>query len=100
MTMSQSMADKTFVAILTHSGKKELGSLPFKIRGQVLRTILRLQDRYSAGERPQDIRPIEGRPGSFGIDSGEFRILYEVNDSTGTLLIWRIGNRKDVYRNL
>ncbi|MCX6020833.1 MAG: type II toxin-antitoxin system RelE/ParE family toxin [Chloroflexi bacterium] len=85
---------------LTHAAEKELEHLPRKLQNQVGRTIDRLENRYSAGERPQDIRPIEGRPGSFGIDTGEFRILYEVDEANRVLLIWRIGNRKDVYRNL
>lgn len=55
---------------------------------------------YSAGTRPQDIRPIEGEPGSFGIDSGEYRILYRVEDDVGRIRVWGIRHRKDVYRNL
>ncbi len=96
------MADRPrrYEVELTRAAEKELERLPGKVRNQIGRTIKRLEERYQAGERPQDIRPIEGRPGSFGIDSGEFRILYEPDEAARLLTIWRIANRKDVYRNL
>ena len=70
------------------------------MRNQIGRALERLVARYNAGERPQDIRPIARWPGSFGIDRGEYRALYRVDEIAARIVVWRVGHRKDVYRNL
>lgn len=92
------MPDRPFELVITRDAQKEIASLGPRIGEQVLRATDRLLERYQAGERPQDMKPIRGIPGNFRIDSGEYRILYRV---AGTVItVWRVRHRRDSYRNL
>src|SRR5437762_3094147 len=78
---------KDYTLAIRPAAQKEIRALMPKIRGQVLGTIDRLLAAYRAGERPQDIKPIKGRADTWRIDSGEYRILYEVHDEEIRILV-------------
>ena len=75
---------------------KEVGSFPPKARSQIA---ARLQD-LPRDPRPHDSRTIEGMANTYRIHSGEYRILYDIDHDSRVITVWRIGHRKDVYRNL
>ncbi len=43
-----------------------------------------------------DVKPLTGRPGTFRLRVGDWRVFYRVEDDT--LWVVGVGNRKDVYR--
>lgn len=49
---------------------------------------------------PQGVSPINGEPGAYRITSGNYRILYEVQASRLIIHVFRVGDRKDVYRGI
>jgi len=85
---------------LRRSARKEILALQTKIAGQVERTLDRLLASYREGGRPQDVRPLVGLANSYRIDCGEYRILFEVDEGEGIILVFRVRHRRDVYRNL
>jgi len=93
-------AGKLYRLVVTRTATKELGGLPPKIGEQVERTIDRLLDRLRQGQRPQDMRAIVVRPGTFRIDSGEYRVPFELNEANALVTVIRVRHRRDVYRNL
>ncbi|MFQ5794743.1 MAG: type II toxin-antitoxin system RelE/ParE family toxin [Candidatus Bipolaricaulia bacterium] len=70
---------------------KELGNpqrYPAKVYRQITLKVFSLQSE----PRPQDCKPIgEG----YRVDSGEYRIYYEVNDDKKLVIIYWIGKRGD-----
>lgn len=46
------------------------------------------------------MKPIQGRPSTYRVDSDEYRVLFEVDEAAKTITIIRIRHRKDAYRNL
>ncbi len=94
------MLGKAYRLVVSRSAAKDLVGLPPKIGDQIERTIDRLLARLRAGQRPQDMRPIVGRPHTYRIDSGEYRVLFEVDEAAAIVTIIRVRHRKDVYRNL
>jgi len=66
-----------------------------KIYRQITLKILKL----ALDPRPTDCKAIG--PG-YRVDSGEYRIYYEVNDRDRTVIVWLVGKRNDdeVYRRL
>lgn len=50
--------------------------------------------------RPQDARELKGHSGDYRVDSGEYRILYTIDDAASVVTIWRIKHRREVYRRL
>ncbi|MBI4299164.1 MAG: type II toxin-antitoxin system RelE/ParE family toxin [Chloroflexi bacterium] len=81
---------------LNRAAQRELDRLNSRIRRQVLERILKLGD----DPRPQDVKLLRGRNHSYRVASGEYRILYEIDDASKVVLIFRVGNRREVYRNL
>jgi len=85
-----------FAVKLTRAATKEIASYGGKIRHQVDG---RLEGPRTT-PRPHDARPIRGRRATYRIDVGEYRVLYEVDNESREVIVWRVGHRKDVYRNL
>jgi mRNA interferase RelE/StbE len=85
---------------VTRSARKELVGLPTKIGDQVERTIERLLARLRDGQRPQDMKGLEGRADTYRIDSGEYRVLFELDEAAAVVRVIRVRHRRDVYRTL
>jgi mRNA interferase RelE/StbE len=94
------MEPDSYQLVFTRSARKDVVGLPPKISEQIERAIDRLLAAFNAGERPQDIKPIQGQRGIYRIDSGEYRILFEVDLASRMITVTRVRHRKDVYRNL
>ena len=84
-----------YTVIVLRPARKDIERLHPKIRGQIYRTLQRLE----ANPRPHDVKSLRGAPG-YRVDSGEYRILYEVDDRERSVVVRVIKHRKDVYRNL
>ena len=85
-----------YTVFIRRSAEKEIAQHMPKIRRQVNRRILDLE----ANPRPHDIKRLRGRERTFRIASGEYRIVYEIDDDRKAVTILTVQHRKDVYRNL
>ena len=94
------MEHRAYHALVTRTAQKELLGLTAKIGGQVERTIDRLLEELSAGGRPQDMKRVQGRANTYRIDSGEYRILFELTEPERFVTIFRIRHRRHAYRGL
>lgn len=79
---------------LRRTAEKEFEKLPPKIAGQVRRKI----DSLAQNPRPYDCKKVKMMPGYLRVDSGEYRILYEVDDGEKLVIIARIRHRREAYR--
>ena len=86
----------TYSVVTTRRADREITRLAPRIRRQVLEKMLSL----SNNPRPQDIKTLRGRERSFRVDSGEYRVLFEIDDPERVVTIFRVGHRREVYRNL
>ena len=81
---------------ISRRAEKEIARLTPKIRRQVCEKILSLEDNpYS-----QDIKQLKGEKDAYRVDSGEYRILFHLDDQAKAVTIFRVKHRRDVYRNL
>jgi mRNA interferase RelE/StbE len=80
--------------LTSRRAQKDFVRLPPKIAGQVRRKI----EQLSENPRPQDAKRVTSMPGLFRVDSGEYRILYTVNDAEQLAVIERIRHRREAYR--
>jgi mRNA interferase RelE/StbE len=71
-----------------------------KILGHVERTLDRIQGFYRLGQPVADARPLKGRPASYRVDTGEYRVLYEVDEAGSTVIVFRVRHRREAYRNV
>lgn len=73
---------------------KDLRRLPPKIARQRQEKV----DRLSENPRPQDSKRVRSAPGLLRVDSGEYRVLYEVDDNQELVIIVRIRHRREASR--
>jgi mRNA-degrading endonuclease RelE of RelBE toxin-antitoxin system len=80
---------------ITPEGLRHLNRLPDKVRAAVLSTIF-----DSIAANPQRAgKPLRGElQGLYSARRGEFRVIYEIDDTTGVILIHRAQHRRTVYR--
>jgi mRNA interferase RelE/StbE len=71
-----------------------LEGLPKKIQRQVGKKIMAL----AKDPRPQGCRKLQGEESVYRIKSGDYRIIYAVNDKQITVYVVRIGDRKNIYQ--
>src|SRR6266567_7197545 len=48
--------------------------------------------------RPPGCKKMKDREGAWRIRSGDYRIIYDINDSATTVTVVRVGHRKEIYR--
>ena len=85
-----------YALFIRRSAEKEIARLPPKMRRQVNRRVLELE----ANPRPHDVKRLRGHERTFRVASGEYRIVYEIDDDRKAVTVLTVQHRKDVYRNL
>lgn len=62
------------------------------------RRLVRAIDGLTTAPRPPQAAKIQGSDGLLRVRTGDYRIIYTVDDATRTVLIATIGHRREVYR--
>ena len=57
-------------------------------------------DALRSEPRPDGSQKLKGMDGLYRIRSGDYRIVYVIRDDRLLVLVVRIGDRKDVYREM
>ena len=72
---------------------KELAQLPDRDSLRIEADI----ESLAADPRPHGVKKLTGRDG-YRIRSGDYRVVYEINDRLRTVTVFHVGHRKDIYR--
>lgn len=80
--------------LLAKPAEKDLKRLPPEIFDRILQKIQALADE----PRPPGCRKLSGTERDYRIRVGEYRVLYEILDEAREVRVYRVGNRRDVYR--
>jgi mRNA interferase RelE/StbE len=75
-------------------GQKDLDRFSGKLLLKFQDIILGLYDE----PRPKKAKKLKGSVSSWRIRSGDYRILYEIDDSQKIVKVYRVAHRKEVYR--
>ncbi|GAB6063101.1 type II toxin-antitoxin system RelE family toxin [Deferrisoma palaeochoriense] len=73
--------------------QKELAGLPSKTYEAVRDAIRALAEN----PRPTQARKLVGRDG-WRVRIGSYRVIYEIDDEQGVVVVLHVGHRRDVYR--
>ena len=84
----------TYTVSFKQSARKALGKLPRKMQIRLVEAA----DALANDPRPQGVKKLQGDDNLWRIRVGAFRIVYEIHDDRLTVLVIRIGDRKDIYR--
>jgi mRNA interferase RelE/StbE len=79
---------------LTPSAQKDLDEFQGQLLTKFEKLILGLYDN----PRPRNSIKLVGGATKWRIRTGDYRILYEIDDQHKAVTIYRIAHRKDVYR--
>ncbi|MDO8549411.1 MAG: type II toxin-antitoxin system RelE/ParE family toxin [Ignavibacteria bacterium] len=82
-----------YKVLIKPSASKNLDALPDKEVKKILYHISQLKEE----PRPVGVQKLTNVEG-YRIRSGYYRILYEIDEKSKTVLIYRVKNRKDVYK--
>jgi mRNA interferase RelE/StbE len=75
------------------SAAKEIGDLQ---KADCKRVVAKIQS-LASNPRPNGCEKLSGAE-KYRIRQGDYRILYEIDDSTKSVIIVKVGKRKEVYR--
>ena len=79
--------------LIKPSAVRETEELPKEDRARVLKRIQNL----STDPRPPGCEKLSGEE-KYRVRQGRYRIIYSVDDSEQTVLVVKVGHRRDVYR--
>lgn len=78
---------------LESRAKRELLDLPRKLQ----RRVADILDDLAANPRPMGAKKLTNQEG-YRVRSGDYRILYVIDDRSRVVRIYRIGHRREIYR--
>ena len=86
---------ETYRIKILPTAQKELASLPKGIRIRIAKKI----DSLQTNPTPQGVKLLKGREReAYRVRVGDYRILYQVKKDILTVLVIKIGHRREVYR--
>lgn len=81
--------------IITQSALKELQ----RLEKQMVRKIERAISSLAENPRPVGVKKLKGNSENlYRIRSGDYRVVYAINDEIRIVDIRKIGHRKDIYK--
>jgi len=78
---------------IKRSAERELWAIPQKYLQRIVKKIGNL----SNNPRPPGCEKLSGQA-RYRIRQGNYRVVYSVDDDTRTVMVFKIGHRKEVYR--
>lgn len=87
---------KRYRIVLTRAAERALTSLP---RADLRRIDPKIQ-ALAEVPRPAGVKKLEGMTDLYRIRSGDYRIVYQIEEARLVILVVHVGNRRDIYRNL
>jgi mRNA interferase RelE/StbE len=66
----------------------------------VRETVAQVIDGLAADPRPAGFLPLTGRRPYLRVRSGDYRVIYTVDDSARVVTIAAVGHRREIYRRL
>lgn len=82
----------TYKLGFTKRADKDLRDLPPQMQAPIVVKLRRLQDDLSG-----DVKKLTNFTPEYRLRIGDYRVLFEIEDNTGTIIVHRIRHRKDAY---
>ena len=78
------------------SAQKEIADLPKRDQRRVISAI----EKLAGKPRPPGVRKLKSTDDIYRLRVGNYRIVYQIADKKLIVLVIKVGDRKDVYRQL
>jgi len=83
----------SYKLLIKPSAVKEIEALPIKDRRRIVPRVRAL----ATDPRPAGCEKLSGKD-LYRVRQGHFRVFYSISDSDSTLIVLKIGHRREVYR--
>lgn len=83
----------SYSLLIKPSAAKELEALPIKDRRKIISRI----EALASEPRSHGCERLSGQD-QYRVRQGDYRVVYSVDDQTRTVLVVKVGHRRDVYR--
>ena len=90
------MPKALYTIVFARSARKDLEKLPSAITKQIVKRV----ETLMRGARPPGATKLQGYKNLWRIRSGQFRVIYSIDDSAHVIDVSAVRNRKDAYRDL
>ncbi|GAB4160625.1 MAG: type II toxin-antitoxin system RelE/ParE family toxin [Candidatus Promineifilaceae bacterium] len=87
-------AGLTPILIIKRTAERDMRQLPPSVFWRVNQHIISLRFEL----RPPGVRKLQGAETGWRLRVGDYRIIYQIDDSARSITIVRIRHRRDVYR--
>ena len=85
----------SYSVFLAPAAERQLKKLPQQVKTQIVPILKALENE----PRPSGAKKLKGSEDIWRIRKGNYRILYEIQDNQLTVLVVKIDDRKQVYRD-
>ncbi len=69
-----------------------------ELSGKMQQRIFAAIDALEANPRPAGVEKMKGEKNAWRVRVGDYRIIYEIHDAVLLVMVFAVGNRKEVYR--
>jgi mRNA interferase RelE/StbE len=80
--------------VFTKRAERDLESIPVRDQARLARRI----DTLAANPRPAGAKKLTGADDLYRLRSGDYRVVYSIEDDVITVTVIRMGHRRDIYR--
>jgi mRNA interferase RelE/StbE len=78
---------------LSEAAKRSLKRLQPDIQARIVKRLVQLQ----TAPRPPDVKKLRAQDNLYRIRGGDYRIVYTIHDRVLTVIVVKIGHRREVY---
>ncbi len=89
----ESSRRNSYRVALAASAEKELDALPSKVIARILPRL----ESLASSPRPPGCKKLKGGDNEWRIRVGDYRVVYEIDDTGKTVDVTRIAHRREVY---
>lgn len=84
----------SYTVSIRQQAQKELAGVALPFRTQIGRKL----DGLADDPRPPGCTMLRGAEGFWRIRSGDYRVIYEIDDSAKSVVVMKIAHRREAYR--
>jgi len=79
---------------ITPFAQRQIKKLPPDVQARIIEKLEVLADE----SRPVGVKKLKGEDNLYRVRTGDYRIIYEIQDDILLILVAKVGHRRDVYK--
>jgi len=87
------MSAQVYELRFTPAGARTWRKLPVVVRTQIAPHL----DDLISNPRPDGVKKLKGFQNLYRIRSGDYRVIYEIDDTSKKIFVTKVANRSDAY---